>query len=75
MRVVAAVLEGTFAAAFIKQAAGDLAQRGPVLIAEQFLCLACRVEVRWNDEVACLSTDWTRPKVMLGRALVIRCTP
>ena len=75
MRIVAAVLEGAFATTFVKQATRDLAQRICVLFTEHFLSRASRMEVRWNDQVASLSADWTRPKVMLGRALVVGCTP
>ena len=37
VRVMATVLEGTFATTFVKQAARDLAKRVPVLLAKRFL--------------------------------------
>ena len=44
MRVHAAVFEGTFTAAFVEEAARDLAERAPVLLAKCILNRTRRVE-------------------------------
>ena len=65
MRVHAAIFERTLTTAFVEQTARNFTERVAILRAERFFCIACCVEERWDDQIACLTADWTRPEVML----------
>ena len=75
MRVVAAVLEGALALAFVEQATRYLAKSDPILLTQVLFRCTRRMEVGRDDKVASLPADGARPEVMLGRALVVGGTP
>ena len=73
--IEAAILEWALAFAFVKHAARYFPKCCLVLLTEVLLVASSCMIVRWNDKVAGLTADGARAEVMLGRALIVGCTP
>lgn len=72
MSVVAAVAEGALALALVKVLAVDQVEILLVLRNQLVLVYARANQViRWNDQVAILPADRTRPEMQLRHALVV----
>ena len=75
MRIHATISEGTLASTLIEYTARNVTQGLSILITEVFLCGACRVEVRWDDQVTGLTADRTGTEMMFSSALIVGGTP
>ena len=75
MRVEAAIFERAFTLSFIKHTARYFSQCLLVLITKVFFVDPSRMKVGWNDKITGLTADGARTEVVLGRALIVGCTP
>ena len=75
MSIEAAIFERAFTLAFIKHTARNFSQCLLVLINKVFFVDPYRFKVRWNDKITGLTADGASSEVVLGRALIVGCTP